>query len=42
MKTILIIPGSGGELFELSANQQSNVEIDSDAKWHKKGKRNGL
>ena len=32
--------GSGGELFELSANQQSNVEIDSDAKWLKKGKRN--
>ena len=32
--------GSGGELFELSANQQSNVEIDPDAKWLKKGNRN--
>ena len=27
--------GSGGELFELSANQQSNIEIDPDAKWQK-------
>lgn len=30
----------GGDLFELSANEQSNVEIDPDAKWLKKGKCN--
>ena len=32
--------GGGGNLFELSANEQSNVEIDPDAKWLKKGNRN--
>lgn len=31
---------SGGDLFEATANEQSKLEIDPDARWLKKGKRN--